>query len=292
MNVVSREEPPESGPLLGHIYSLRVTRWPVLVAAPLAWTGVTLICLGALVGPATKLGQATAGLVQPTLQFAVLLMACVIGGIVWLAGGTRPRDLGWGAGKAWTGIAFTAAVWLAVQLVTLAISVIGGRPLAINSVWSAGQWTFAAGALVSQLLGNALAEETMFRGFLLPQLYLKLGGSRDHLQKAIMAWAVIISQLCFALLHIPNLHRLGTVAGHPVGKLLVIFALGVFFALLYLRTGNLFVVVGVHALINTPAPVFSGPEIFPQAAVFVVAVLALAVWPRRRGRWTAPTTPA
>jgi membrane protease YdiL (CAAX protease family) len=63
----------------------------------------------------------------------------------------------------------------------------------------------------------------------------------------------------------------------------VVMAVGVLLALLYLRTRNLLLVVGVHALINTPTLVVATP--FSVEIVEVLAVLVLLVWPRLT--WTS-----
>lgn len=55
--------------------------------------------------------------------------------------------------------------------------------------------------------------------------------------------------------------------------------LGVVFALVYLRTGNLFIAVGLHALVNAPTLLFAGSSI-PAMVMLAMVALVLLIWPR------------
>ncbi len=53
---------------------------------------------------------------------------------------------------------------------------------------------------------------------------------------------------------------------------------GLLFTALYLRTGNLFVAVVAHALVNDPTPVFiAGPD--PALFALIGVCLLLLAWP-------------
>ncbi len=81
-------------------------------------------------------------------------------------------------------------------------------------------------------------------------------------------------------LHIPN--RIAFDQG--LGDLPLLAALGVLFALVYLRTGNLFLAVGLHTLHNTPTMLFArvvGYEI----PLVVLELLLLIFWPRLERVW-------
>jgi CAAX protease family protein len=54
---------------------------------------------------------------------------------------------------------------------------------------------------------------------------------------------------------------------------------GVVFALVYVRTGNLFIVVGLHALYDAPTLLFANSG-RPSMVMLLVVALALLVWPR------------
>ena len=165
-------------------------------------------------------------------------------------------------------------LWVVTQLVTLATSLWSGQPLQLAAGWSAGAFGGAMlGPLLAQLLGNALMEESNFRGFLWPQLVLRFA------RRLPAPWALVlgavVSQLVFSAMHVPIRLYNGADAATLAAMLLNLFLIGLVFCLIYAWTRNLFIVVGYHALLNTPTPVFEplGPS--PQL-VSTVAVLLFA----------------
>jgi hypothetical protein len=62
-----------------------------------------------------------------------------------------------------------------------------------------------------------------------------------------------------------------------IGALLVVFGLGVLFALLYLRTSKLLLVVGIHALVNAPTMLVANP--LSHEIVVALAIALLLSWP-------------
>ena len=108
-------------------------------------------------------------------------------------------------------------------------------------------------------LGNALFEEIAYRGFLFPQLYLRLAGCGSARKR--LGLALLISQGLFALSHIPNRIYLGMTPSEIALDLLMLLGWGTIYTLIYLRTDNLFIVVGIHALGNTPTTLFKTPPL-------------------------------
>jgi membrane protease YdiL (CAAX protease family) len=129
------------------------------------------------------------------------------------------------------------------------------------------------GLLAAQLFGNALYEEILFRAVLLDQLVLKL---RDCQWGFLLA--LVGSQTIFAVLHVPNRLLQGyTFAGMAEG-LGLLFLVGLLFALVYHRTGNLLIAVGVHAVNNAPTMLVATP-LSGQFLVTVLPVGFVAAWP-------------
>jgi len=107
---------------------------------------------------------------------------------------------------------------------------------------------------------------------LLDQSVLKLRDRRWGFHLALVG-----SQMFFALLHVPNRHLQGfTLAGGAEG-------LGLPFALVYHRAGNLLIAVGVHAVNNAPTMLVATP-LSGQFLVTVLLVGLVAAWPVLRGR--------
>ena len=203
-------------------------------------------------------------------------LALLVLGLLFVVGRLRPADVGLRARAVGAGLAFTALYFGLLQLALLAFASLSGSE--VVNIW-AGVGALTAGyLLLAQLIGNALYEEIAFRGFLLPQLFVKF---RRRGVTAAIVLAVLVSQSLFALAHVPN--RLWVSGLSPAdlpGALLPLFLLGIYFAVLYLLTGNLFAAVGVHALTNEPLLALVGadgrPLDLPPFLIAVALSLALA----------------
>lgn len=260
--------------------------WGPLLVAPAAVVAVALLALGPLLEPARGVARATAGLVQPTLLFNLLTLVVVLGGVIVAWGRLRPRDVGLRGDRLAVGAVVTAGAWVFVQLASVAWDLAVGRRVLLDASWTDPGVTALLGVLIGQLLGNALAEETVWRGFLLPQLYQKLRGARGRAGRPVPAFdgrafaaALLLSQAAFALMHLPvRLHGglTGAALALDLGRT---FALGLFFAALWIRTGNLFVAVGIHALGNYPTPLVQ-PAFPPDGGVLLYGLLVAWAWPR------------
>lgn len=253
-------------------------------------TGSVLVFEAGLLRPAV---EATRGLVDEALLCSAVALAAITGGILLGIGRLRAKDIGVRAAKLAPALAVTLTLWALAQLAGLTVHLFRTGTVALHHDWADNHATYLVGALMGQLFGNALFEETAYRGFLLPQLYLKLGVGRAGSPKARLVAALAISQSFFALMHVPiRLHQ-GTAPDALPTNLLATIFVGLFFCWIYLQTGNLFIAVGVHALINQPTPLLES-ALPPQLLLFILVVLMLVAWPllarlRRRSR---PTTGA
>jgi len=96
--------------------------------------------------------------------------------------------------------------------------------------------------------------------------------------------AITLSALVFSPWHLPTLlinQDLETAA--LLARLISLFGAGVLLALLYLRTGHLWVAMAGHALVNAPTLLFASPV----AGSMLAGALGLAliiVWPWFHGR--------
>jgi membrane protease YdiL (CAAX protease family) len=222
---------------------------------------------------------ATGGLVSQTLVANLVLLAVVLVIICGL-GKLRPADVGLRWSRLGAGIAVTAATWLLMQLAGLGAALVTGT-VALAPTWEQFGLLAVLGALLGQVCGNALVEEVSWRGFALPQAYWRL--ARGAWWRAHASWTLVgalaISQLGFALIHLPSRLVSGMTGLDLLFGLLLPGMVGVVFALVYLRTGNLFLVVGLHALYNAPTLLFANSGA-PSMVMLLVVTLALLVWPR------------
>lgn len=263
--------------------STRSPAW-TLLAVPAVSTGLAALVASPWL-PREALGalrEASGGWLQPTLVCAGLAGLVQIALLVGPAR-QRPGDVGWRLRDLPPAIALGLALWLLMQAPALASIAQGGAPRMLP-VW-AGPAGLALGPLLAQLATTALLEETLFRGWLWPQLASRLSA---HLVPSASALAAaVLSQAAFALLHLPMLLA-GD--GAVVGSLRVLFATGLVFVVVYASTGNLFVAVVIHALGNAPTLLWAPPPHAPAPTMLLlagtVAVIALACARRvaRRGR--------
>jgi membrane protease YdiL (CAAX protease family) len=220
--------------------------------------------------------RVTGGLAQPTLVGAGACALVVIAGLTtW--GRLSFADIGWRRSTLRRGLAVAAALWIAQQAVELVAGLVTAGSVRVAPLWTSDAWGAAIGVLLGQAFGSAPLEETFFRGFLLVQLRAKLERSFRRPALAVGA-ALVVSQLAFALYHLPNLVLIpnAQVGSGPLAIAVQVgldFAIGLVFAGLYLRTGNLFLVMGVHALQNAGTSLVA-PTIDPALVVLLLAALA------------------
>lgn len=228
---------------------------------------------------------AVGGIVGSTFVASALSLAIQLAIIVWL-GRLALRDIGITARGLLGGLAIAFWVWLAVQLVLLAAAVIHGDGIA------PGPFVDRLGVrmLVDQIAGNALAEEVIYRGFLLVQVMLL--ARRFMSRRAAWITGLVASQVFFGLTHIPQRWIVMDLHGAPlVANLAMTAVSGMYYALIYVRTGMLGVVVAYHALDNLPFALVDSP-LAPQPLYQLAFAVLLIVWPIVPGasvrRATAP----
>jgi hypothetical protein len=232
----------------------------------------------------------TDGYVSAQTLVHLVMLAVVVAVPLWFVRELKPRHLGLDRRALPVGVAGILSLWVGLQLVGAAVAGLSGS-ITFSRSWQAlgvAGWTKA---LVPELLGSALGEEVYYRGLLLAQGYLVAKRFANDRRVALVASLVVV-QAWFAAVHIPARLVQGTPLPLPA-DILGVFLLGVVFALVYLRTGNLFLAVGVHALTNDPAPLFVDPPL-ARAIVLGLTVLLLVVWPhfRRRLERRSEGTPA
>jgi membrane protease YdiL (CAAX protease family) len=241
---------------------------------------VTIFILAFANGVFDPVDRASGGLVTRTLLANLVALAVGVGLVILRVGRLRPGDVGLVRSKLPAGIIFTVGMWLVVQILVLAQSLLSEGTITIDPQWSTVGVTAMLGALIGQLLGNALYEEIGYRGFLFPQVVAKLEHRWPGFGRRAVVVAMVTSQGLFALRHIPIDLLDGLDAVDLAIDLLVKMLIGVIFALLYLRTRNLFMVVGVHALVNAPTSVFVASYVGPSYLALLLALVTIVAWPR------------
>lgn len=255
---------------------IKQTRWSVIVLFALFHVGYTLFAWHFLIKwqAPERITQFTGGLIRPTLLYNMIPLFLIVVGIILWAGKLRLRDVGLMHSRLPLAFFMTSAVWMTTQLVLVIASLITTSPVAPHNSWQITGFLSVIGNFIAQLFGNALYEEVAFRGFLLPQLYLKFQNQSRERKNKHLVMAVIISQVFFALIHIPVFLYRG---GNMVVSLSWAAFGGIFLALLYLKSENLFLAVGLHALMNKPTSVIN-PIFPPQIVIAFLMVLFILGW--------------
>ena len=242
---------------------------------------VALINLVLFPGPLfDPVSRATAGLANATLQANALNLA-LFAGIVLGWGRLQPRDVGLDRSRLREALLLTAGLWLAAQLIVALLAAANGN-LQVDPAWSARGVTVVLGSLLAQLLGNALFEEAAYRGFYLGQLGARLAARPNLPPGGALVLAALVTQVLFVLSHVPNRIFAGLSLADIPADFAFLFVLGLFFTLVYRATGNLFLAVGVHALMNRPTLVTLAPLPAGYLVGLLAALLSIYLWRRRR----------
>ena len=271
--------------------TVRPTTWRLLALAIVASVGALLLSnyvlfhgrVGEWLG---WLKSAMSGWVSSTLVVSLLTLA-IFGAVVLGIARLRPADVGWNARSAGVGLIVTLGLWIAMQAVLLLVVLLSGQSLALHRDWTDRGVGFVLGGLLAQLLGNALTEEIQFRGFFLPQFYLK--AAARYRRGMALAIALVGSQALFALSHIPNhvFVKHMTVL-EALAQQLGLFFAGFLLAAAFHVTRNLFIAVGIHGLSNEQVPLVQASEITTGGVWFGLTLILLFAWPLVR-RWSGNT---
>ena len=219
-------------------------------------------------------------LLDANLGAALHFLASTWGRLIWLVVifgwaicGLRARDMGirWSQWK--EGVVVTLVMWVVIEGVLAGSVWVLGRRLTWDPLWARLTPAAIVANVVYYFLGVALFEEVFYRGFMVPQFFHVF---HERFPKWSRVMAVLTSQLLFALSHIPHYPM---PFPKPVG-LGILWLTGIVLAWMWLRTGNLFIVVGWHGLMDFPLHLVKTPQNVPEGITYLVGVLLLlAGWP-------------
>ena len=230
------------------------------------------------------LHQQSYGLLTPTVTWGLTYLLVVICGVLLGLGRRRPAEIGIEWQKLPSAALYTGLLWIGLQIVLAGWYSAFGQSLAIANGWNGIEVLGKAGALLGQLLGNALCEEIVFRGFLLMQLILLFRRRWPEQPRKAFVVAFLLAAAVFAVQHLPyhlrtdNYVSLSKLAGDQLEVLLG----GCILGWLYWQTRNLFFVVGVHSLVNAPTTLWAarGPLWRVDPWVYVLAIAVAVLWRR------------
>jgi len=205
------------------------------------------------------LHRASEGWINPNLTIFAAMTLVIIGGMVMTWGRHSLAELGLLRGWVARLLVSLAVGWAIIQATALASALAGGMEAALHPAWREPGAGMVIGLLVAMVLGTALFEDGLFRGYLLPQIHLALG-ERIAGETSRLIAALLICSAIFAVWHLPTILLNREVSpGAVAGALAYMMLGGMMLGLLYLRTGRLEIVIAVHALVNAPTLVVATP---------------------------------
>lgn len=231
--------------------------------------------------PLQVVESATRGLV--TISFLVSIAAlAVLLLVIVLAGRIKPDDVGLNRDLVGRGVGVIAMIWGASQVIGVLPRVVANRPVLLDRAFEYGSRWEMGGQFLSAL-GSATMEEIALRGFLLVQLYL-IFNRNDRDEEKGMGWATAITVVVSCLVCLPRTLPYPSLELAAIDQG-VVLAGSLFLSWLYLRTRNLFFIIGVHALLLAPSPIVAGPRgggvWYQPLVVAILATLWALLWPRR-----------
>lgn len=257
---------------------IKRVRWQTLLLCAVLHNALKpLLFSGAFVQATAPLRSALGGLVSVTLLTYLVELALLLG-LLRLVEGVRLRDLGLDRAHLLNAAIFVTLLWglkqIALWLATSTFRPVAPDPWLLRHLGDGAFW----GRLVEVWFGAALFEEVFYRGFLLMQLFLLAERWWPRRPALSLSVAVIMTQVYFGLNHIQAGFSFGLHGGMLAAYVMQVTLVGVFLAFVFLRTGNLFLAIGIHALLNHPLPLFAS-SVDPALIVLAQASVLLFAWP-------------
>ena len=222
--------------------------------------------------------HSTGGLVQATLVASLFNLVC-IGTVIFGIGRLTASDVGLRARAVVPAMLITIGFWGAMQFALYLLVNLAGRV----PPWNATLWEMGAvwllGQIIAQILGNAMFEEILFRGFLLPQFFLRATARYRPVPALLLA--LLVSQALFAIAHVPNrVFILEQSVSDLLRDQVYLLLYGLTLGGVYLVTSNLLLCVGLHTLTNQPILLIDVAGTRAVGIVWYALVfLLLAAWP-------------
>lgn len=228
------------------------------------------------------LSGATEGLINGTLQ-AYLVFFLVMGFIWRKKCGFGLGDLALHRSKLLMGLIVLVVAYAFQQITPL----LHGQELKFASWWETRSSWILGDFFGGQLLGNSLYEEVFFRAFLISQLTLLMRRRLNWGFYKCLISSIILSQLIFALVHVPNrIYSLGP--EYDWQEFLydqrMLFAVGILMSIIFLLTNNLFIPIGIHAMANSSPNIFSGTDFNSTLGVVLLISIGIGLVRWRQGR--------
>ncbi len=213
-----------------------------------------------------------------------LIFLVVICALIFPKSPLKARHLGLIRAKIPMGLLVLTGFWGLIQILSLLLSIILTGSIILNPSWLTSPFSENIRIFVTAVFGPGLCEELIFRGFLLPQVFVKF---HPKIQSRKNAWviAIALSSGIFAAAHIPvEIYYTLKISGWwgVTNGLLNTFTVGCLLSFIFLRTRNISTAIVVHGLYDSIFVItIVGTNIWWTYFLWILSIMFLIAWPRR-----------
>ena len=239
----------------------------------LNWLYVNLL-YGAFSIPATL----TEGVVSPLIVLSMVKLFFIVFGVVFWIGQFNKWHLGLNITNFKTSILSTFFLWVFLQAALMLFSVFSNQENLFLSSQNIERFLLLLGSFFVFAITKALYDEIVYRSLILPQFHLKIQRFVNVSPKVALVIAILISQIIYLIIQTP-LISIGDISTFNMAFTFgALFVLGILNSLVYLRTKNIYVAVGIHTLWFYP--MFIVEASLPHMLILAGLVSAfIIVWP-------------
>ena len=221
-------------------------------------------------------------IIQDTLVIYLIKDIIFIIFFILILSKLKLKDVGLERKKILPAVIIISSIWVFYNIVGLVYTLsLNGRIVFDSELLSEG-WNAVLGQFIGQIFGCGPFEEVIYRAFFLIQIYLLLrkknSEESNKISKTSLFVSIIITQIFFALIHIPDRVWENQPLSEYWMDMFSLFIYGVVFVLLYLRTNNILIVAGIHALLNRTTSLFM-PSFYSWIIIWIFVVLLLIFYP-------------
>jgi membrane protease YdiL (CAAX protease family) len=221
-------------------------------------------------------------LIQDSLVIYYIKISLIIILLILLLGRLKLKDIGLEKRNILPAVVLIISIWLFYQIIGLIYTfAVNGKVVFDDFILNNG-WNVVLGQSIAQFFGCGPYEEIIYRVFFIVQIYLLISKKKEENQGKISKKALTISlistQIFFALIHIPDRIWENQPLEEYWMDMFSLFMYGVVFALLYLRTNNILIVAGIHALLNWTVSLFM-PQFYGWIIIWISYIVILVFYP-------------
>lgn len=228
--------------------------------------------------PLDTLLDISGGLIGPLVSLSFIKIAFIAIGLILWIGHFKPRELGLWIRNVPAGLLAAVFLWALLQLTMMIAGFLSEGFIRFSSAMEGLEPLRGIALLVLFAVTKALFDEIVYRGLLIPQLHTKLQRFVPFDAGMNLVLAVILSQLIYIIIQIPLMDFGEGNEYHLTSAILSVVALSILNSLIFLRTKNLYIAAGVHALWFNMA-LFTETDFPPTIALAALVVLFIAIYP-------------